>query len=216
MLFDLTDDNADDYGYLDITDVSREPTGNRSSKRGTTSSTKRDKKKGDQPPKTFDEFYDWLLKASSRKKLSVSADNAGVPDDRLIDILPVCVVCSSKKADVRMILRSCLKSYYPCTGHSCKCVSDEEEGNNDCECDDDDDDCGKKKKKDDLEEKSQSNAEKHPLKVRFYPCCSKCLAHVLWESSNDYMRSQKRYRGKCPFCKAAFCANDLLLIDGVE
>lgn len=211
MLFDLTsDDNADDYSYYSITEAPHDPVRG-SSRKG----ARGHKKAASKAPKTFEEFYDWLRATSSKKKLSVSADNAGVPDERLVEILPTCIVCSTRKVDVRMIVRSCLKSYYPCTGHSCKCVDEEEEGNKGSESDEDDDNNGRA-----VEDKKGSEPETEsghrPLKVRFYPCCSMCLAHVLWESSNEYMRSQKRYRGKCPFCKAAFCAEDLLLIDGVD
>lgn len=208
MLFDLTnDDNADDYSYYSITEAPRDPARG-SSRRGNHGH----KKPASKVPKTFEEFYDWLRSVSSKKKLSVSADNAGVPDERLVEILPTCIVCSTRKVDVRMIVRSCLKSYYPCTGHSCKCVDEEEEGNMSSDSDDDDE----RKGKTEAATAEEGGSSDHPLKVRFYPCCSMCLAHVLWESSNDYMRSQKRYRGKCPFCKAAFCAEDLLLIDGVD
>lgn len=210
MLFDLSNDDSndvDEYNIMAINELPREPIrGNR--KHGENNKAR---KKGNKPPKTFDEFYEWLLTVSCKKKLSVSVDNTGVPDDRLIDILPTCIVCSTRKVDVRMIVRSCLKSYYPCTGHSCKCVEEEEEGSS---LDEDDEDDEKKEIK--RHSIDDSGENKLHLKVRFYPCCSMCLAHVLWESSNEYMRSQKRYRGKCPFCKAAFCAEDLLLIDGVN
>ncbi|KAH3722527.1 hypothetical protein Pelo_18767 [Pelomyxa schiedti] len=54
--------------------------------------------------------------------------------------------------------------------------------------------------------------QKGPQKMKVFPCCSKCLAHVLWTTTNDFMKKQHRYRGKCPFCKAEFCHEDLVIL----
>lgn len=215
MFFDLANDDndMDEYESLTLKDTPRYSASRSTQRRG---NGKRRQTKTDKPPETFEEFYDWLLKVSSKKKLSTSVNNAGIPDERLIEILPTCVVCSSRKVDVRMIVRSCLKSHYPCTGHVCRCVEEqEEEGNSLLEEGDEQNTKCKDKEREDNPPKGENGQQQPPPKVRFHPCCSSCLAHVLWESSNEYMRNEKRYRGKCPFCKAAFCANDILIIDGV-
>eukprot|EP01116_Phalansterium_solitarium_P012538 TRINITY_DN28946_c0_g1_i1.p1 TRINITY_DN28946_c0_g1~~TRINITY_DN28946_c0_g1_i1.p1 ORF type:complete len:130 (-),score=4.63 TRINITY_DN28946_c0_g1_i1:179-568(-) len=45
-----------------------------------------------------------------------------------------------------------------------------------------------------------------------YAGCSHCLAQLLWKVTNEEMKKQGRYRAKCPFCKAEFCHQDIVLI----
>jgi len=44
-----------------------------------------------------------------------------------------------------------------------------------------------------------------------YPLCSKCLARQLWLQTADIMKKRNSFRSQCPFCKAEFCHNDILL-----
>ena len=43
----------------------------------------------------------------------------------------------------------------------------------------------------------------------FYICFD-CLASNLWSSSSSILKDQKRFRAKCPFCKASYCHLDIV------
>eukprot|EP01095_Lingulamoeba_sp_RSL-Kostka_P006708 TRINITY_DN2116_c0_g1_i1.p1 TRINITY_DN2116_c0_g1~~TRINITY_DN2116_c0_g1_i1.p1 ORF type:complete len:296 (-),score=71.80 TRINITY_DN2116_c0_g1_i1:116-1003(-) len=43
-------------------------------------------------------------------------------------------------------------------------------------------------------------------------CCFDCLATNLWKKSSSFLRDQGRFRANCPFCKAEYCHNDLIII----
>jgi len=47
---------------------------------------------------------------------------------------------------------------------------------------------------------------------KIYPACASCIITCLWKSTSENLKSNGRYRAKCPFCKAEFCHLDLVFI----
>lgn len=193
MSYFLTGDDEDEYAKW------RKPTEEKGKKKknppssaaASSSQTSSSSPSPQQKPQTFEEFYTWLLRRSARRKLGTSQDPTGskrLDDGMLTASLPECQVCASgARADVRQIARSCQKTRAPCEGHSCRCVET-------------------------TEATAPQQQQQQVVRLRTHPCCSRCLAQVLWNGSNELMRSQGRFRGHCPMCKAEFCAEDILLI----
>ncbi|MDP2439188.1 MAG: hypothetical protein Q8P67_25855 [archaeon] len=43
-----------------------------------------------------------------------------------------------------------------------------------------------------------------------FSICFQCLASTLWSGTSSILLGQKRFRAKCPFCKASFCHLDVV------
>ena len=43
-----------------------------------------------------------------------------------------------------------------------------------------------------------------------FSICYECIVSTLWSSTSSILKDQKRFRAKCPFCKASYCHLDIV------
>jgi hypothetical protein len=62
------------------------------------------------------------------------------------------------------------------------------------------------------QEPAAAAAELPAADLPVFRACKECVFRCLWTQTGAALREQGTFRAKCPFCKADYCHNDVVLL----